>query len=699
MYTEWRNGMKKIGSSIVLGIVSCVVAATVVVSTSISLISSRVIVDEAKEKLEAKALQYANEMNTEFATYEIAAKGIADFVQAKGDFDKYSDEAYYREFIEEIDAYVKQVSISDENILSLELYMGPDKVKTMIGTWYIGEEKQNYNEGERYQSWFSDQPEFQWYIKAEDVGGASWYKSYYSPDLAANVMTYGYPVFIYDEAKGRDLSYAMVGLTVAFNKYADMVSNVKLYKTGRASLVDIDQCFAVDSVYNINDNLTTMGYTEIIEALKTSDSGIVELTTKDGQDTYVAYAKMRNGYTVLMQAPVDEVNETTTKVIYLAVGMGIGICIIAIIIAIIIGRKISKPIKQIAKDLDLMKDGDFTGQNYKKYLKHKNEIGRLAKAIDSVENSMQNTVSSVNDSGEEVIDSAAQLERVIGNLVDQVANISAISEELAASMEETAATAENLSVSSDNMMKHVVNMNEKNNEGMDSVMGIRERANQLKEEASTSYEYTEEITKQTELKLKAAIEKSKEVSVIEELTNSILTIADQTTLLSLNASIEAARAGESGKGFAVVADEIRKLAENCEETAIQIQEITLNVTDSVDNLCNSAMEVLEFIENHVTEINNKLIDTSERYNIDAQNMGSILEELNNVSEHISEEITVIMKAFSDLRDATYEGAKGTTEVASNAEQVSINTGYVKEQAEKLKVVSENLKETMEQFKV
>lgn len=690
--------MKKIGTSIIVGIVACVVAATVVVSSSISIVSSRVIVDEAKEKLEARALQYANEMNTEFATYEIAAKGIADFVQAKGDFDKYSDEEYYREFIEEIDSYVKQVSTSDENILSLELYMGPDKVKTLIGTWYIGEEKQNYDENERYQSWFTDQPEFQWYIKAED-NGPSWFKSYYSPDLATNVMTYGYPLYIYDETKGKDVAYAMVGLTIAFNRYADMVSQVKLYDTGRASLVDADQCFAVDSVYNINDNLTTVGYTAIIEGLEKSDSGIVELTTKDGQDTYVAYAKMRNGYTVLMQAPVDEVNETTTKVIYLAIFIGVIICIVAIIIAVIIGEKISKPIKKIAKDLDLMKDGDFTGQNYKKYLKNKNEIGRLAKAIESVETSMQNTVSSVNASGAEVINSAVQLEGVIGNLVDQVSNISAISEELAASMEETAATAESLSASSDNMMKHVINMNEKNNEGKESVLGIRERANLLKEEASSSYEYTEEITRETELKLKAAIEKSKEVSVIEELTNSILTIADQTTLLSLNASIEAARAGESGKGFAVVADEIRKLAESCEETAIQIQEITVNVTDSVDNLCNSAMEVLDFIENHVSEINNKLIDTSERYNNDAQNMGDILEELNNVSERISDEITVIMKAFSDLRDATYDGAKGTTEVATNAEQVSINTGYVREQAEKLKDVSENLKETMEQFKV
>lgn len=197
----------------------------------------------------------------------------------------------------------------------------------------------------------------------------------------------------------------------------------------------------------------------------------------------------------------------------------------------------------------------------------------------------------------------------------------------------------------------------------------------------------------------STIEESKQVEQIDQLTNAILNIADQTTLLSLNASIEAARAGESGKGFAVVADEIRKLAENCEETAIQIQKITMNVTDAVDNLCNNATEVLGFIESHVKETNRKLMDTSEQYNDDAQNMEDILQEFSLASQNISTEIGIIIKSFSDLKDATQEGAKGTTEVAMNAEYVSVNTGYVREEAERLKAISENLEHTMKQFKV
>ena len=351
----------------------------------------------------------------------------------------------------------------------------------------------------------------------------------------------------------------------------------------------------------------------------------------------------------------------------------------------------------MAEDLDLMKDGNFTGDKYKPYIKNKNETGRLAKALDAVEESMKETVGLVTDSGEDITEAVLRLEGVIANLVDQVSNISAISEELSASMEETAATAENLSTSSNNMVYHIDTMNVKNSEGMEAIKGISERANLLREDAAKSYEFTEEVTKETEVKLKSAIEDSKQVEEINQLTNAILNIADQTSLLSLNASIEAARAGESGKGFAVVADEIRKLAENCEETAIQIQNITFNVTEAVDNLCSSSIDVLAFIENHVKDTNKKLIDTSEQYNDDAHNMELIFEEFGHVAENISNEISIVVKSFGDLKDATVDGAKGTTEVAVNAEQVSLNTGYVREEAEKLKDVSQKLEETMKKF--
>ena len=688
--------MRKIGTSIMIWITLCVVAATAIVGAVLSIKSAEVIEDEVQVKLESMALQYANNMNTEFERYESIAKSLADYIEATGDKSKYSDLEYYREYIKTLDAYVGRVSATQEDILSMYVFMGPDKVETLVGTWYYGAEKNNFDEHEEYLAWFNNQPQYMWYNRIKEKKQPEWLKEYYDSVLQQNVMTYGYPIYTNED---KEKIYAVVALTVSFDKFADLVGSVQFYETGHASLIDTDQRFAVDSVYNVNDSLKTVKYFKLIDALETKDSGVVRLKNYKKVDSLVAFAKMQNGYVVLMETPTEEARESINKLIKYIIVIAVIIAAISIMIATLIGRRISKPIKKVAMDLDLMKDGNFTGVNFIPYLKNKNETGRLAKALKSVETSMKDTVGLVVKSGTDISDGVGVLEGVIGNLVDQVSNISAISEELAANMEETASTAENLSASSDNMVMNIDKMRKKNEEGMVSVSLIGERAEKLKEDALKAYEETEVVTAKTERKLSKAIEDSKQVKQINELTNAILSIADQTDLLSLNASIEAAKAGESGKGFAVVAEEIRKLAADCESTATEIQDITASIMETVENLADSATEALEFIGEQVKKTNQKLLDTSEQYNEDAKVIEGILTDFNDVAGNITESIMVVNRAFSDLKDATAEGAKGTNEVADNAEQVAIETEYVRQEAETLKEISKKLDATMKKFMV
>ena len=104
------------------------------------------------------------------------------------------------------------------------------------------------------------------------------------------------------------------------------------------------------------------------------------------------------------------------------------------------------------------------------------------------------------------------------------------------------------------------------------------------EELSAGMEETSASTisiNESSAEIDKAIKSSKEVEKIDVLSNAILEISEQTSLLALNAAIEAARAGDTGKGFAVVADEIRKLAENSNQTAGEIQNVTQSITEAV----------------------------------------------------------------------------------------------------------------------
>lgn len=418
----------------------------------------------------------------------------------------------------------------------------------------------------------------------------------------------------------------------------------------------------------------------------------------DGEPSYVAYSKLANGYCLVLVSPESDVMSNVKNMIIKSFILILICILICIIIAFIVGKKISTPIFKVTKDIEMAKEGNFTSKNYLPYLK-KNETGKLARALDKLQESMSKTVTQVSDNSTVVTDSAVHLNNAINSLVDEVSNITATAEQLSASMQQTESTAITLSDASERMIHHIETMDDKNKSGVDTANDISNRAVQLKKEAAEASRKADEVCKTTGEKLKVAIDESKQVQQINVLTKAILDIADQTSLLSLNASIEAARAGEVGRGFSVVADEIRSLADNSEMTALQIQDITKNVIVSVNKLCDSSYEVLNFMETHVKDTYKKLIYMSEQYNTDSTDMRELLEDISSVSKNIFEEIESLLKSFGELTDATSEGADGIQCISKNAEEVANHTREVELEANRLNQIAEELSGAIEVFTV
>jgi Methyl-accepting chemotaxis protein len=373
--------------------------------------------------------------------------------------------------------------------------------------------------------------------------------------------------------------------------------------------------------------------------------------------------------------------------------------VLGLVCAIILSLRITKPIIAITENLKVISTGDFSNDISSNLLKIKDETGILAKSLDTMQRSVRDVIKTVKNEADEVSGYVDIEEKSMSELLSQVEEVSATTEELSAGMEETAASTEELNASSHEIENAIDSIAQRAQEGSKTANEISTRAQNLKESSVESQKTALDIYKDSEVLLKKAIEQSKEVSQINTLTESILQITNQTNLLALNASIEAARAGEAGKGFAVVANEIGQLAESSKKSVGEIQRVTKVVIDSVNNLSDNSMKVLDFIEKQVISDYGKLVKTSEQYNEDAILVNNIVTDLSATSQELSATIQSMMEAINGISVASNEGAEGITHIAEKATTVNSKASDVLECSQKSKASAERLTKVIEKFKI
>ena len=195
------------------------------------------------------------------------------------------------------------------------------------------------------------------------------------------------------------------------------------------------------------------------------------------------------------------------------------------------------------------------------------------------------------------------------------------------------------------------------------------------------------------------IERSKAVSRIAELTENIIAIADQTSLLALNASIESARAGEAGRGFAVVATEIGGLAGNSQTVASEIQKLSAEVITAVNELSEEAQNLLDFVDKITMEGFDNLVQTSEEYQQSAERIAEMMEKFSHNTGQIQANIDSIQKATDSVNLAVESAAAGISNAAEKTVVMTDNISRIDEEALSSSAISNELSTEVGKFKL
>ena len=371
-----------------------------------------------------------------------------------------------------------------------------------------------------------------------------------------------------------------------------------------------------------------------------------------------------------------------------------------VMVVVVIIKTVVKPLRKQTSELTEIIDeikgghGDLTKRVT---VKSMDEIGQSSIGINHFIETLQNIMSNI-------ISNSNVLDGVVGNVASSVAassdnanDISAIMEELSATMEEVSATTNSVSENTTAAEGKVQKMADQTKVMSQYAQDMKKRATELEHTATENMNSTNEMIGEITTEMNQALENSKSVEKVAQLTADILSISSQTNLLALNASIEAARAGEAGKGFAVVADEIRQLADSSRETANNIQTINEQVIEAVQGLVVSSEKIVGYINENILPDYRAFVQGGQQYNDDATHIDNTMAEYASEAQDILATMMEMTEAIEGISRAVEESANGVTDAATNIDSLVQSMSTVNGQMEENSTVAKNLKEESTAF--
>ncbi len=535
-------------------------------------------------------------------------------------------------------------------------------------------------------------------IMAAIMGVAVYQQSLSSTESAMMDLVDAYAVTLNDALARSETKFT-------YNDYDDLIGEVSVngIKSSNAFLLTSEGLVLYHpNIGRAGKKLDVPELDAIVEQAATGDIPEPEFISFElSEKAYFAtYCVLDTGRILVISVEQSDIYATVYETLISTVIVGLVVIVIIAILSAIIASIMMKPLVRLSAIVEEMSELRFVKhKDAAKMQKKKDEIGLIYNSISELRDVLETVVVQINGVSDNLHQAMGSLETSSNAINLSCSDNSATTEQLAAGMQETTATTETINMQISEMRQDSDDIRQLSVDGEQLSKEIEARAYGLQASSTKAVTEASNVVEKVHAETLQAIENAKVVEKINELTNVIMDISSETSLLALNASIEAARAGEAGRGFSVVAAEIGKLANQTSDTVADINAIVEEVGNAVASMTETMNKTTAFLEQSVLSDYSDFVKVSDQYVDDSRQVNTSMTTIQDAIAKLNNTIAEIAEAVEGINATLGDSTTGVTNIAAKTTDVVGKTLDNEELVRKCRDDANDLKTLADQFEI